>query len=41
MRLEVPVVLALMDVLPEPVTEVELDVAVSEEFCDTVDDVKV
>ena len=30
-----------MDVLPESVTEVELDVVVSEEFCDTVDDVKV
>lgn len=40
-RLVVPVVLALMDVLPEPVTEVELEVVVSEEFCDTVDDVKV
>lgn len=41
MRLEVPVELALMDVPPELVTEVELDVVVSEEVCDTVEGVNV
>lgn len=40
-RLIVPVVLALIDVLPEPVAEVELEVVVFVKLSEAVDDVRV